>query len=74
MELSDWLNTQYGRSIRKPELVPLYVRLLTKEARTSDGIHFRRPILNFVARILRIRLRMEAVRDAKLRRYISSVP
>jgi len=73
-ELNAWLQQQYGRSVRKPELVPLYVRLARKNPLRSDGVTFRRPILAFVDRILRIRLHQVRVRRAGLRRYLTSVP
>ena len=73
-ELNVWLQEQYGRSVRKPELVPLYVRLARKDPLRSDGLTFRRPILSFVDRILRIRMRQVRVRRARLGRYLTSVP
>jgi hypothetical protein len=73
-ELNAWLRDRYGRGISKPALVPFYVRLARKNPYRRDGVHFRRPILTFVHRVIRIRLRQERVRDARLRRYITSVP
>jgi hypothetical protein len=72
-ELNAWLEQHYGRRVRKPELVALYVRLARKDSIRDDAT-FRRPILAFVDRILKIRLRQVRVRRARLRRYITSMP
>jgi len=73
-ELNAWLRHRYGRGVSKPALVPLYVRLARRNPYQRGGVQFRRPILRFVDRIIRIRLRQERVRDARLHRYITGVP
>jgi hypothetical protein len=73
-ELNTWLKIRYGRSISKPNLVPFYIRLARTNPYRLGGVRFRRPILTFVDRMLKIRLRQERVRDARLRKYVTGVP
>jgi hypothetical protein len=73
-ELNAWLKDHYGRGISKPALVPFYARLARTNPYRRGSVRFRRPLLTFVDRILRIRLRQERVRDARLRAHVMGVP